>query len=232
MSLYVYGSRNNAAPMAPRNRATMETVSWGGTTFNLPFKVESNAGAIQRRHYFFSTLTQINTVPNCLQANKIGVLASRFASGTITLKEAHGHLRPMYNAATRQPIWNHSAFHISNPKLVGENGQPFPIPGATDTASVADLHRCAFIRFNVTIDAKRLYAKCGVDKSTLSAGVAVPDMARENTVTPPIANIRDLLDVKNLLASIHRSTGCEPVVGTIKSAEAGTNYLDASSKHS
>ena len=90
----------------------METVSWGGTTFNLPFKVESNAGAIQRRHYFFSTSTLINTVPNCLHANKIGVLASRFASGTITTKEANGHLCPMYNAATRQPGVNPSVHKV------------------------------------------------------------------------------------------------------------------------
>ena len=226
MSLYAYGPRNNAAPPALRPWTAMETVPWGGITFNLPFKVESNANAIQRRHYFFSLLTQINSATNTLHANKIGVLTSRFASGTITLKEAHGHLSSMYDVTARQPRWSSPAFLISSPKLVGENGQPLAIPTATEAASIKVLPQCAFVRFNVTIDAKRVYPNCGTDKITFSAGVAVPEIVRENTVHPQITNVRDPLEVKSLLESIYRYTGCAPVVGTIKSAEAGAKYLE------
>jgi hypothetical protein len=45
-------------------------------------------------------------------------------------------------------------------------------------------------------------------------------------VAPPIRNVSELLNVKNLLLAIQNITGANPIVGTIKPPEAGSTWLE------
>ena len=51
-------------------------------------------------------------------------------------------------------------------------------------------------------------------------------MVRANTVTPPITDVRDLLNVKELGVGIHRFTGASPIVGTVKPPDRGSTWLE------
>jgi hypothetical protein len=45
-------------------------------------------------------------------------------------------------------------------------------------------------------------------------------------VAPPMRNVSELLNVKNLLVAIQNSTGANPIVGTIKPPKAGSTWLE------
>ena len=139
MSMYAYNSRNqNEQPPPARSQSSREAVPWGSSTFNLPYKVSSSAGPLQKRHFFFSTLKTITSADGSF-ANKVGVLASRFETGEILLREAHGHLAPMYDETNRQPIWDSPAFQITNPVLMNESGRSITVPNPTAEASIEQL---------------------------------------------------------------------------------------------
>ena len=226
MSMYAYNSRNrNEQPPPARSQSSREAVPWGSSTFNLPYKVSSSAGPLQKRHFFFSTLKTITSADGSF-ANKVGVLASRFETGEILLREAHGHLAPMYDETSRQPIWDSPAFHITNPVLMNENGHGIMVPNPTQPASIEQLSSCAFLRFDLTIAPTVVYGECLEPRFALKAGVAIPDIVRTNAVAPPIPNVRELLKVKELLVAIQGHTGASPIVGTIKPPEAGSTWLE------
>ena len=157
----------------------------------------------------------------------MGVLASRFETGEILLWEAHGHLAPVYDETSRQPIWNSPAFQITNPVLMNENGHGVIIPNPTDPESIEQLSACAFLRFDLTIAPTTVYEECLESRFALKAGVAIPDIVRTNAVAPPIRNVRELLKVKDLLVAIQGYTGASPIVGTIKPPpKAGSTWLE------
>jgi len=56
--------------------------------------------------------------------------------------------------------------------------------------------------------------------------VAIPDILRTNTVTPPMTDVRDLLKVTDLLVAIQGFTGASPIVGNIKTPERGSTWLE------
>jgi hypothetical protein len=60
MSMYAYNFRNRGEqPPQPRSQSSREAVPWGCSTFNLPYRVSSSAGPLEKRHLFFSTLKKI-----------------------------------------------------------------------------------------------------------------------------------------------------------------------------
>ena len=223
--MYAYNSRNRGEqPPPPRSQSSREAVPWGSSTFNLPYRVSSSAGPLEKRHFFFSTLKKIQSADGSY-ASKVGALASRFETGEILLREAHGHLAPMYDEASRTPIWNSTAYQITNPILMNEDGKRI-VPDATATASLRQLLACAFLRFDLTIDPTTVYGECLQARFALKSGVAIPDIVRTNAVAPPMRNVSELLDVKNLLVAIRNFTGANPIVGTIKPPKAGSTWLE------
>jgi hypothetical protein len=97
MLMYAYNSRNRGKqPPPPPSQSSRETVPWGSSTFNLPYRVSSSAGPLEKRHFFFSTLKKIQSADGSY-ASKVGALASRFETGETDLQEAHGFLAPMYD---------------------------------------------------------------------------------------------------------------------------------------
>ncbi len=223
--MYAYNSRNRGEqPPPPRSQSSREAVPWGSSTFNLPYRVSSSAGPLEKRHFFFSTLKKIQSADGSY-ASKVGALASRFETGEILLREAHGHLAPMYDEASRTPIWNSTAYQITNPILMNEDGKRI-VPDATATASLRQLPACAFLRFDLTIDPTTVYGECLEARFALKSGVAIPDIVRTNAVAPPMRNVSELLNVKNLLVAIRNFTGANPIVGTIKPPEAGSTWLE------
>ena len=224
--MYAYNSRNRGEPPPTRrSQSSREAVPWGHSTFNLPYRVSSSAAPLAKRHFFFSTLKTIQSADGSY-ASKVGALASRFETGEILLREAHGHLAPMYNDASRTPIWNSTAFQISNPILMNEDGKRVNVPLATDPISVNALPNCAFLRFDLVIDPSTVHGECRESRFTLKSGVAIPDMVRTNGVSPPITDVRELLNVKDLLVAIQGFTGASPIVGNIKPPERGSTWLE------
>ena len=132
----------------------------------------------------------------------------------------------MYHAASRTPIWNSTAFQISNPILMNEDGKRVNVPLATDPISVNALPNCAFLRFDLVIDPSTVHGECRESRFTLKSGVAIPDMVRTNGVSPPITDVRELLNVKDLLVAIQGFTGASPIVGNIKPPERGSTWLE------
>jgi hypothetical protein len=223
MSMYAYNSRNRGEqPPPPQSQSSREAVPWGCSTFNLPYRVSSSAGPFEKRHFFFSTLKKIQSADGSY-ASKVGALASRFETGEILLREAHGHLAPMYDEASLTPIWNSTAYQITNPILMNEDGKHI-VPDATATALLRQLPTCAFLRFDLTIDPTTVYGECLEARFALKSGVAIPDIVRTNAVAPPMTNVSKLLVVKDLLVAIRNFTGANPIVKTIKPPEAGSTW--------
>jgi hypothetical protein len=87
--MYAYNSRNRGEqPPPPQSQSSREAVPWDSSTFNLPYRVSSSAGPLEKRHFFFSTLKKIQSAVGSY-ASKVGALASRFETGEILLREAH-----------------------------------------------------------------------------------------------------------------------------------------------
>ncbi len=226
MSMYAYNSRNRGEPPSTRrSQSSREAVPWGHSTFNLPYRVSSSATPLEKRHFFFSTLKTIQSADGSY-ASKVGALASRFETGEILLREAHGHLAPMYNEPSRTPLWNSTAFQISNPILMNDEGKRVNVPDATAEKSITKLPLCAFLRFDLVIDPSKVHKECVESRFTLKSGVAIPDMVRTNAVSPPLTDVRDLLKVKDLLVAIQGYTGASPIVGNIKPPERGSTWLE------
>jgi hypothetical protein len=100
-------------PSTRCSQSSREAIPWGHSTFNPPYRVSSSAAPLEKDHFFFSTLKTIQSADGSY-ASKVGALASRFETDKILLREAHGHLAPMYNETSRTPLWNSTAFQISN----------------------------------------------------------------------------------------------------------------------
>ncbi len=132
----------------------------------------------------------------------------------------------MYNDASRTPIWNSTAFQISNPILMNDDGKKVNVPLATEPTSINQLSACAFLRFDLVIDPSTVHAECLESRFTLKSGVAIPDMVRTNAVLPPLTDVRGLLKVKDLLVAIQGYTGASPIVGNIKPPERGSTWLE------
>ena len=224
--MYAYNSRNRGEPPPTRrSQSSREAVPWGHSTFNLPYRVSSSAKPQDKRHFFFSTLKTIQSAEGSC-ASKVGALASRFETGEILLREAHGHLAPMYDDTSRTSIWNSTAFQISNPVLMNDEGKKVHIPLAMEPASTVPLPACAFLRFDLIIDPSTVHGECAESRFTLKSGVAIPDIVRNNAVTPPMTDVRELLKVKDLLVAIQGYTGASPIVGNIKPPERGSTWLE------
>jgi hypothetical protein len=128
MSMHAYNSRNRGEPPPTRqSQPSREAVPWGQSRFSLPYPVSSSATPLEKRHFFFCTLKTIQSADGSY-TGKVGALASRFETGEILLREAHGHLAPMYNEANRTPIWNSTAFKISNPVVMNDDGKRVDVP--------------------------------------------------------------------------------------------------------
>ena len=152
-------SRNRGEqPPPPPSQSSREAVPWGSSIFNLPYRVSSSTGPLEKRHFPFSTLKKIQSADGSY-ASKVGALASRFETGEILFREAHGHLAPMYYKASRTPIWNSTAYQITNPILMNEDRRHI-VPNTTATASLSQLSTCAFLRFDLTIDPMTVYGAC------------------------------------------------------------------------
>jgi hypothetical protein len=81
MPMYAYNSCNQGEqPPPPRSQSSREAVSWGSSTFNLPYRVWSSAAPLEKHHFFFSTLKKIQSAAGSY-ASKVGALASRFGTG-------------------------------------------------------------------------------------------------------------------------------------------------------
>jgi hypothetical protein len=65
----------------------------------------------------------------------------------------------MYYKASRTPIWNSTAYQITNPILMNEDRRHI-VPNTTATASLSQLSTCAFLRFDLTIDPMTVYGAC------------------------------------------------------------------------
>jgi hypothetical protein len=87
---------------------------------------------------------------------------------------------------------------------------------------------CAFLRFGLTVDPTAVvYGECLESRFTLKAGVAIPDIVRNNAVAPAIRNVRELLKVKDLLVAIQGYTGANPIITrTIKPPKSGSIQLE------
>jgi hypothetical protein len=191
MLMYAYNSRNRGEPPPTRrSQSSREAVPWGHSTFNLPYRMSSSATPLAKWHFFFSTLKTIQGADGSY-ASKVGALASRFETSEILLREAHGHLAPMYNDASRTPIWNSTAFQISNPILMNDDGRKVNVPLATEPTSINQLSACAFLRFDLVINPSTVHTECLESRFTLKSGVAIPDMVRTNAVSPPLTDVRD-----------------------------------------
>jgi hypothetical protein len=163
--------------------------------------------------------------------NKVGVLASQFKTGEILLWEAHGHLAPMYDETSRQPIWSSRTFQTTNPVLMNKNGHGVSIPTPTQPELIKQLSPYAFLRFNLTTAPTTVYEECLESRFSLKAGVAIPDILRTDAVAPPIRNVREVLKVKDLLVAIQGYTGTDLIVGTIKPPKAGSTWLECLPKY-
>jgi hypothetical protein len=98
--MYAYNSRNRGEPPPTRrSQSSREAVPWGHSTFNLPYRVSSSAAPLAKRHFFFSTLKTIQSADGSY-ASKVGALASRFETGEILLREAHGIYKRDYVIGT------------------------------------------------------------------------------------------------------------------------------------
>ena len=156
MYMYTYNSRNrNEQPPLPHRQSSREAVPWGSFTLSLPNKVSSSPGPLERRHFFFSTL-KTSMSANRSYAHKIGAFASRFETGEILLRDAHGQLAPMYDETSRQPIWDSPAIQISNPVKMNEDGNGVSTPSLMEKMQPASVRQlatsCAVLRFDLTID--------------------------------------------------------------------------------
>jgi hypothetical protein len=80
-------------------------------------------------------------------------------------------------------------------------------------------------RFDLTIAPATVYEECQESRFALKAGVAISDMVRSNAIAPPMTNVRQLFQVKDLLVAIQVYTGASPIVGIIKPTEAGSTWL-------
>jgi hypothetical protein len=78
----------------------------------------------------------------------------------------------MYDEASRTPIWNSTAYQITNLILMNEDGKRI-VPDATATASLRQLPACVFLRFDLTIDPTAVYGECLEARFALKSGVAI-----------------------------------------------------------
>jgi hypothetical protein len=174
--MHAYNSRNRGEPPPTRqSQPSREAVPWGQSRFSLPYPVSSSATPLEKRHFFFCTLKTIQSADGSY-TGKVGALTSRFETGEILLREAHGHLAPMYNEANRTPIWNSTDFKISNPVLMNNDGKRVDIPRATEPRSINPLPSCAFLRFDLVIDPSTVHGECLESRFTLKSGVAIPGL--------------------------------------------------------
>ncbi len=109
---------------------------------------------------------------------------------------------------------------------MNDDGNQLTIPKATDAQSASKLVDRAFLRFDVTIHPSTAYSECTESSFTLKSAVGIPDIIRDNALTPPLLDVRQLLDAKTLLSTIQGVTGSTPVVGTIKASEAGSKWME------
>jgi hypothetical protein len=107
-----------------------------------------------------------------------------------------------------------------------EDGHLVMIPLTMQAASVSQLLDCLLLHFDITIDPTQVQGDLLESSYTLKSGVAISNIAKSNAVTPQMTSLRNLLKLKEIMEAVHNFAGANPVMGTIKTPEARSKWLE------